>query len=43
MKQLGNYGEMFDRNVGKDSRLKLDRGYNRLFRDGGLMFPMAFQ
>lgn len=43
VKQLGNYSEMFDRNVGKDSRLKLDRGYNRLFRDGGLMFPMAFQ
>lgn len=43
VKQLGNYGEMFDRNVGKDSPLKLERGPNRLFTDGGLMFPMAFQ
>ncbi|YBV94412.1 amino acid ABC transporter substrate-binding protein (plasmid) [Phyllobacteriaceae bacterium JZ32] len=43
VKQLGNYGEMFDRNVGKNSPLKLDRGPNRLFSDGGLMFPMAFQ
>jgi general L-amino acid transport system substrate-binding protein len=43
VKQLGNYGEMFDRNVGKNSPLKLDRGPNRLFTDGGLMFPMAFQ
>ncbi|WP_258718881.1 amino acid ABC transporter substrate-binding protein [Neorhizobium sp. BETTINA12A] len=43
VKQLGNYGEMFDRNVGKQSPLKLDRGPNRLFTDGGLMFPMAFQ
>ncbi|MGA1834141.1 amino acid ABC transporter substrate-binding protein [Rhizobium wenxiniae] len=43
VKQLGNYGEMFDRNVGKDSPLKIDRGPNRLFTDGGLMFPMAFQ
>lgn len=42
VKQLGNYGEMFDRNVGAGSPLKLDRGLNRLFRDGGLMVPMAF-
>ena len=41
--QLGNYGEMFDRNLGKDSPLKLERGANRLFSDGGLMFPLAFQ
>ncbi|APO68961.1 amino acid ABC transporter substrate-binding protein [Rhizobium gallicum] len=43
VKQLGNYGEMFDRNLGKASALKIDRGPNRLFSDGGLMFPMAFQ
>ncbi|KXF75936.1 amino acid ABC transporter substrate-binding protein [Paramesorhizobium deserti] len=43
VKQLGNYGEMFERNVGKGSPLKVDRGPNRLFIDGGLMFPMAFQ
>ncbi len=43
VKELGNYAEMFDRNLGKDSPLKIERGYNRLYRDGGLMFPMAFQ
>ena len=43
VKQLGNYGEMFDRNLGAGSALKIDRGPNRLFSDGGLMFPMAFQ
>ncbi len=43
IKQLGNYGEIFDRNLGKDSSLKIERGPNRLFSDGGLMFPMAFQ
>lgn len=42
VKQLGNYAEIFDRNVGKDSALKLDRGPNRLYRDGGLMFPLVF-
>jgi len=34
----GNYGEMFDRNVGRQSRLKLDRGLNRLWTKGGLMY-----
>jgi general L-amino acid transport system substrate-binding protein len=42
VKQLGNYAEIFDRNVGKNSPLKLDRGANRLYRDGGLMFPLVF-
>ncbi len=43
VKALGNYGEMFERNVGKESPLKLTRGRNALFTDGGLMFPLAFQ
>jgi len=42
IKQLGNYGEVFDRNVGKDSSLKIERGLNRLQRDGGLMVPLPF-
>lgn len=42
VKQLGNYGEIFERNVGKGSPLKLERGPNRLYRDGGLMFPLVF-
>lgn len=33
--QVGNYGESFQRNLGP---LGVDRGYNRLWRDGGLMF-----
>lgn len=43
VKQLGNYGEMFDRNLGKGSPLKLERGPNALYSNGGLMFPLAFQ
>ncbi len=42
VKQLGNYAEVFDKTVGKDSPLKLERGPNRLYRDGGLMFPLVF-
>ncbi|WP_426240172.1 transporter substrate-binding domain-containing protein [Pararhizobium sp. DWP1-1-3] len=37
VKQLGNYAEMFDRNLGSKSKLKLSRGYNALVKDGGLM------
>jgi general L-amino acid transport system substrate-binding protein len=38
VKQLGNYGEIFDRNVGAGSRLKIDRGLNRLWTKGGLQY-----
>jgi general L-amino acid transport system substrate-binding protein len=34
----GNYGEMFERNVGAESPLKLERGLNRLWNRGGLMY-----
>ena len=42
VKQLGNYGEIWERNVGKDSPLKLDRGLNALYRHGGLYFPLPW-
>jgi general L-amino acid transport system substrate-binding protein len=35
---VGNYGEMFERNLGSQSVLKLDRGLNRLWTQGGLMY-----
>jgi general L-amino acid transport system substrate-binding protein len=38
IKQVGNYGESFDRNVGKDSALKIDRGLNKLWTQGGLQY-----
>ena len=38
IKQVGNYGEMFDRNVGKGSPLKIDRGLNALWTQGGLQY-----
>jgi general L-amino acid transport system substrate-binding protein len=40
IKQVGNYGESFDRNVGKDSPLKLARGINQLWTKGGIMYGM---
>jgi general L-amino acid transport system substrate-binding protein len=38
IKQVGNYGEIFERNVGKDTPLGLERGLNALWTDGGLMY-----
>jgi general L-amino acid transport system substrate-binding protein len=40
---VGHYGEIFERNVGKASPLKIERGANRLFRDGGLMVSPPFR
>lgn len=41
--QVGNYGESFDRNLGAGSAIKLERGMNALYRDGGLMYAMPFR
>jgi general L-amino acid transport system substrate-binding protein len=38
VKALGNYGEIFERNVGSGSRLKIDRGVNRLWTQGGIQY-----
>jgi general L-amino acid transport system substrate-binding protein len=39
---VGNYGEMFERNLGSRSPLKLERGLNRLWTQGGLMYSPPF-
>jgi len=36
--QVGNYGEMFDRNVGPDTPLAISRGLNALWSKGGLQY-----
>lgn len=43
IKQVGNYGEVFDRNLGKGSPLKLDRGLNAQWNKGGLIYSPAFK
>jgi general L-amino acid transport system substrate-binding protein len=40
IEQVGNYGEIFERNVGPDSPLRLERGQNDLWTRGGLMYAM---
>jgi len=36
--QRCNYGELYERNVGNGSPLKIERGLNRLWSEGGLMY-----
>jgi general L-amino acid transport system substrate-binding protein len=40
IKMVGNYGEIYDRNVGPDTPIGLERGVNALWIDGGLMYAM---
>lgn len=40
---VGNYGEIFERNVGTGSPLKLERAENRQWKDGGLIYSPPFR
>jgi general L-amino acid transport system substrate-binding protein len=40
IKQVGNYGEIFERNVGMSTPLKIERGLNAQWTDGGLQYAM---
>jgi general L-amino acid transport system substrate-binding protein len=43
IKQVGNYGESFERNVGKNTPLKIKRGLNSLWTKGGLQYSPPFR
>ena len=43
LKAVGNYGEIFERNVGTGSLLKLERGLNRQWSQGGLLYSPPFR
>jgi general L-amino acid transport system substrate-binding protein len=43
IKQVGNYGESFERTVGQDSPLKIQRGLNAQWTDGGLMYGLPIR
>ncbi|MGB2021196.1 MAG: amino acid ABC transporter substrate-binding protein [Candidatus Puniceispirillaceae bacterium] len=38
IRQVGNYGESYERNVGPNTPLKLDRGVNALWSQGGILY-----
>ena len=43
VRRVGNYGEIFERNLGPKTPLAMDRGLNRLWTDGGLMYAPPFR
>lgn len=43
IKQVGNYSEVFERNVGRESPLKIDRGLNALWNKGGILYAPPFR
>jgi general L-amino acid transport system substrate-binding protein len=43
IKAVGNYGEIFDRYIGPKTPLGLDRGLNRLWKDGGLLYSPPYR
>lgn len=40
IKKLGNYDEIWERNLGQGSPYRLERGINSLWSDGGVLFPI---
>jgi general L-amino acid transport system substrate-binding protein len=42
IKQVGNYGEIWDRNLGAQTPIKAERRLNRLYTDGGILFPFPW-
>jgi len=38
VKQVGNYGEVFEKNLGQSTDLKIDRGMNALWNNGGIQY-----
>jgi general L-amino acid transport system substrate-binding protein len=43
VKQVGNYSEVWDRNLGQASPIKADRRLNKLYKDGGLLYPLPWE
>lgn len=43
VKTVGNYGEIFERNVGPATKVGLDRGFNKLWTQGGLLYAPPFR
>lgn len=43
VESVGNYGEIFQRNLGEHSSLKFERGLNKLWKDGGLMYAPPYR
>lgn len=43
VESVGNYGEIFKRHLGEHSSLRLERGLNKLWKEGGLMYAPPYR
>jgi len=43
IKQVGNYAQIFERNIGKKTPLKIERGLNALWNQGGILYSPPFR
>lgn len=43
VEQVGNYGEIYDRNLGPDTQFNIPRGLNAQWSDGGLIYGIPFR
>lgn len=43
IRSVGNYGESFERNLGAGSKIRLERGLNNLWKNGGLHYAIPFR
>lgn len=43
VKTVGNYGEIFERNIGPKTKVGFERGYNQLWTKGGLLYSPPFR
>jgi general L-amino acid transport system substrate-binding protein len=43
VEQVGNYGDIYDRTVGPDTGLGLERGTNAQWTDGGLLYAPPYR
>jgi len=41
--QVGNYGEIFERNLGAGTPFELERGLNALWTEGGLLYSPPYR
>jgi general L-amino acid transport system substrate-binding protein len=43
LRAVGNYGEIYDRNLGNDNALGIPRGINQLWSRGGIQYAPTLQ
>jgi general L-amino acid transport system substrate-binding protein len=43
IRAVGNYGEVFDRHIGPDTAIGLDRGLNAQYKDGGILYAPPYR